>query len=74
MLDTAFPDTPKGSRFGWPKPARLEEFRRRQATVGLPTDRVVFQGLNQDLPIIRIPIDLPKYRLGRVDKVDSQIS
>jgi hypothetical protein len=63
MLDTAFPDTPKGSRFGWPKPARLEEFRKRQATVGLPTDRVVFQGLNQDLPIIRIPIDLPKYRL-----------
>lgn len=63
MPDTAFPDTPKGSRFGWPRPARLEEFKTRQEAKELPTHRVVFQGLNQDLPIIRIPIDLPKYRL-----------
>lgn len=64
MPDTAIPDTPKGSRFGWPRPARLEEFRTRLEAKGLPTDRVVFQGLNQDLPIIRIPIDLPKYRMA----------
>lgn len=63
MPDIDLPDTPKGSRFGWPRPARLEEFKTRLGAEGLPTDRIVFQGLNQDLPIIRIPIDLPKYRL-----------
>lgn len=63
MLDIDLPAAPKGSRFGWPRPARLEEFRTRLEVNGLATDRVVFQGLNQDLPIVRIPIDLPKYRL-----------
>lgn len=63
MPDTVLPDTPKGSRFGWPRPARLEEFKTRLEAKGLPTNRVVFQGLNQDLPIIRVPIDLPKYRM-----------
>ncbi|WP_144243857.1 hypothetical protein [Sphingopyxis sp. MWB1] len=63
MPEMDLPDTPKGSRFGWPRPARLEEFEARLQIKGLATDRVVFQGLNQDLPIIRIPIDLPKYRL-----------
>lgn len=63
MRDAALPDTPKGSRFGWPRPSRLEEFETRLKTKDLPTHRVVFQGLNQDLPIIRIPIDLPKYRM-----------
>lgn len=64
MLDIDLPDTPKGSRFGWPRPARLEEFKARLEVKGLATSRVVFQGKNQDLPIIRIPIDLPKYRLA----------
>lgn len=64
MTNIELPDTPKDSRFGWPRPARLEEFKTRLAATGLATDRVVFQGLNQDLPIIRIPINLPKYRLG----------
>ncbi|MFB8344957.1 hypothetical protein ACWGNA_27770 [Brucella cytisi] len=63
MFDVNLHNTPKGSRFGWPRPARLEEFKTRLDAKGLATDRVVFQGLNQDLPIIRIPIDLPKYRL-----------
>ncbi len=63
MQDAALPATPKGSRFGWPRPSRLEEFKTRLNAKDLPTDRVVFQGINQDLPIIRIPIDLPKYRL-----------
>ena len=63
MSNLDLPDTPKGSRFGWPRPARLEEFEVRLQADGLATHRVVFQGINQDLPIIRIPIDLPKYRL-----------
>ena len=64
MLNIDLPNTPKGSRFGWPHPARLEEFKTRLEAKALATDRIVFQGLNQDLPIIRVPIDLPKYRLA----------
>lgn len=63
MRDANLPATPKGSRFGWPRPSRLEEFETRHKAKDLPTNRVVFQGINQDLPIIRVPIDLPKYRL-----------
>lgn len=63
MPEMVLPDSPKGSRFGWPKPARLEEFAARLNGEGLPTYRVVFQGQNKDLPIVRIPIDLPKYRM-----------
>jgi hypothetical protein len=64
MSETAFPDTPKGSRFGWPKPARLEEFHARLKVEDLPTVQVVFQGGNQDIARIRVPIELAKYRLS----------
>lgn len=64
MSDITFPDPTKGSRFGWPKPARLEEFHARLKASGLPTVQVAFQGGQQDIPRIRVPIDLPKYRLG----------
>ncbi|TGV75643.1 hypothetical protein EN792_054945, partial [Mesorhizobium sp. M00.F.Ca.ET.149.01.1.1] len=64
MSDIKFPDVTKGSRFGWPKPARLEEFHARLKASGLPTVQVAFQGGQQDIPRIRVPIDLPKYRLG----------
>lgn len=64
MSDITLPDTPKGSRFGWPKPARQEEFHARLNASGLPTVQVAFQGGQQDIPRIRVPIDLPKYRLG----------
>lgn len=50
------------SRFGWPKPSRIEEFKKLGGGAGA-TYRVVFQGKPEDIPIIRIPIDLPKYRL-----------
>lgn len=63
MTNTAMPDTPNGSRFGWTKPARREEFETRGKAEGLPTYRVVFQGQTKDFPIIRVPIDLPKYRM-----------
>lgn len=71
MTDTPLPDTPTGSRFGWPKPARLEEFMTCLKVKDLPTTQVVFQGTPMDLPRIRIPIDLPKYRLhnGRTASV-----
>lgn len=51
------------SRFGWPKPARTEEFKKLLSAPSGATTRLVFQGKTVDLPIIRIPIELPKYRM-----------
>jgi hypothetical protein len=64
MPDTNLPTSPTGSRFGWPKPRRLVEFAALLEQKELPTERVVFQGRPQDIPIIRVPIDLPKYRMA----------
>ncbi|WP_298672540.1 hypothetical protein [uncultured Sphingomonas sp.] len=64
MSISPLPTSPKGSRFGWPKPARLEEFATLLEAKGLPTHRVVIQGQPKDIPIIRVPIDLPKYRMA----------
>lgn len=64
MTSTNLPSTPTSSRFGWPKPTRLEEFAKLHLKPTGATERIVFQGKNVDLPIIRVPIDLPKYRLA----------
>lgn len=64
MTNSTLPATPTGSRFGWPKPARTEEFKKLLALPTSATTRVVFQGKNTDIAIIRIPIELPKYRLA----------
>lgn len=63
MTANELPANPKDSQYGWPKPARLDEFSKLLAKTGQPTYRVVFQGKNQDVRIIRVPIELPKYRL-----------
>ncbi|MGA4238860.1 hypothetical protein ACI2TJ_23855 [Ralstonia nicotianae] len=61
-------------RFGWPKPKRTEEFTKLLAKETRATERVVFQGKTVDIPIIRIPIDLPKYRLvnGRTASLQAE--
>lgn len=66
--------TATSSRFGWPKPARTEEFKKLLAVPSTATTRIVFQGKNQDIPIIRVPIDLPKYRManGRTASLQSE--
>jgi hypothetical protein len=64
MSNDGLPPTPTGSRFGWPRPARIEEFKKLLATPATATTRVVFQNKNTDIAIIRIPIELPKYRLA----------
>lgn len=64
MSDSELPTSSKGSRFGWPKPARTEEFSKLLAAPTVATSRIVFQGKTVDIPIIRIPIGLPKYRLA----------
>src|SRR5262249_29316909 len=48
---------------GWPLPKRkelIQRLRSERTTQSLP---LYFQGRRQDLPIHRIPIGLPKYRL-----------
>lgn len=59
------PSSTGASRFGWSRPARIEEFNRllHQPRVNGETDRFEFQGRLQSFPIITISIDLPKYRL-----------
>lgn len=64
MSDTNQPGNPTNSRFGWPKPARVEEFNKLNQKPTGATERLVFQGKMVDLPIIRVPIDLPKYRMA----------
>lgn len=53
---------PKGSRFGWAKPARIEEFvkLKNEATAHY---QMFFKGEKINLPIIKVSINLPKYRL-----------
>lgn len=63
MSETSIPTSPTGSRFGWSKPARLNEFKALLEAGGLATHREVVQGRPLDLPMIRVPIDLPKYRM-----------
>ncbi len=62
------------SRFGWPKPARTEEFKKLLAMPAGATTRIVFQGKTVDIPIVRVPIELPKYRManGRTASLQSE--
>ncbi|WP_370601221.1 hypothetical protein [Pseudomonas nitroreducens] len=64
MTEQTVFEIPATSRFGWPKPARVEEFNKLQSAPVNATFRVVFQGKTVDIPIIRVPIDLPKYRMA----------
>lgn len=64
MSEDNLPASPTKSRFGWPKPTRLEEFKKLlDEPAAKPTTRLVLMGQTIDLPIIRVPIGLPKYRL-----------
>lgn len=74
MTDIASGTIPATSRFGWPKPARIEEFKKLLASPTGATFRIVFQGKTVDIPIIRVPIDLPKYRManGRTTSLQAE--
>lgn len=74
MPDTQNPSAASSSRFGWPKPKRTEEFTNLLAKPSGATERVVFQGQTIDIPIIRVPIDLPKYRMvnGRTASLQAE--
>lgn len=62
-MENTLPTSPTNSRFGLPKPTRTEEFKKLLAESPVATTRVVFQAKNVDIPIIRVPIELPKYRM-----------
>jgi len=52
------------SRLGWSQVKRCEELEKLRATSSSATHRIVFKGQNTDLPVVRVPIALPKYRLA----------
>jgi hypothetical protein len=74
MIDIDSSTIPATSRFGWPKPARIEEFKKLLVAPIGATFRIVFQGKTVDIPIIRVPIDLPKYRManGRTTSLQAE--
>jgi hypothetical protein len=55
-------EDPATSNYGWPYDRRIA-FLDEAAKSSKATHRVVFMGENWDLPIISVPIQLPKYRL-----------
>ena len=62
-MENTLPTSPTNSRFGSPKPTRTEEFKKLLSVSTVATTRIVFQAKNMDIPIIRVPIELPKYRM-----------
>lgn len=74
MSKTLSAPSATGSRFGWPQPKRVEEFRKLLAYENKGTTRIVFQGQNTDIRIIRVPSELPKYRMtnGRTASLQAE--
>ncbi len=74
MTELSSSTIPTMSRFGWPKPTRTEEFKKLLAMPASATFRIVFQGKTMDIPIIRVSIDLPKYRMtnGRTASLQAE--
>jgi hypothetical protein len=63
MPSTEIPTNPKKSRFGYPRVERLEAFKAALRDRSDATERVKLQGQMRVLPIIRVAINVPKYRL-----------
>lgn len=63
--NTHIPPAPRKSKYGWPLPDRIEELRKLGSQADQETWRIEgFQGSNRALPILRVPINLPKYRIS----------
>ncbi|RLJ64617.1 hypothetical protein [Sulfurisoma sediminicola] len=63
MTDSSTPP-PATTRFGWQQNRRCEELRQLYSVPPNATHRVPFQGRNTDIGIVRVPIELPKYRMA----------
>ena len=72
-MSTPLPLNPKDSRFGWTKAARIEEFGKKLAAATGATHRVVIQGQTQDIKIIRVHQNVPKYRLENGRTASAQV-
>jgi hypothetical protein len=72
-MSTPLPLNPKDSRFGWTKAARIEEFDKKLAAATGATHRVVIQGQLQDIKIIRVHQNVPKYRLENGRTASAQV-
>ncbi|AMM23835.1 hypothetical protein [Variovorax sp. PAMC 28711] len=70
---TSLPLNPKDSRFGWTKAARIEEFGKKLVAANGATHRVVIQGQTQDIKIIRVHQNVPKYRLENGRTASAQV-
>lgn len=60
-------------QLGWPLPRRADMLAELQAITEGPTYRLVFQGKQLDLPIYRVPLEMPKYRLENGRTQDLQL-
>ncbi|MCC8368668.1 MAG: hypothetical protein LN573_01085 [Rickettsia endosymbiont of Oxypoda opaca] len=63
---------PLSSRFGWPRTSRQEKFKKLSEQSDLTTYRIFFQGKNQDIAILTVPLNLPKYRLANGRTISGQ--
>ena len=62
---THLPPPPRQSPYGWPLPDRREEFRKLAESPSGETHRVSdFKGDTVSLSILRVPLNLPKYRIS----------
>lgn len=62
---TSMDSTPSKSdqRFGFPLERRLKELAASKSATPIGHDRIVVKGVLHNLEIVRVPIELPKYRL-----------
>ena len=60
--------------FGWPLHKRIEEIKKLLKEPIKAHYRVFFKSQNTDLPVIRVPIEFPKYRLenGRTSSLQAE--
>lgn len=63
MPQTDIPSNPTKSPFGYPLPERLEAFKTATASASGATYRVTLQGQVRDFAIIKVRINVPKYRM-----------
>ena len=74
MPPTLFALSPADIRYGWAQHKRCEELTKLYSIPAKAHHRVLFKGQNTDLPIVRVPIDLPKYRManGRTSSLQAE--
>ncbi|QRR08575.1 hypothetical protein FPJ27_19630 [Burkholderia sp. MS455] len=73
MSSADIPTNPKKSRFGYPRVERLEAFKNATNGKSDATERVKLQGQIRTLPIVTVPVNVPKYRLENGRTASAQV-